>query len=50
MRLSTQTNGVHHITVPRHDPLRIGTLAAIIDAVAKHQGMSRNVLLGQLLN
>jgi len=50
MRLSTQTKGAHHIIVPRHDLLRIGTLAAIIDAVAKHQDMSRNALLGQLLN
>src|SRR5574337_2155823 len=29
--------GEHHITVPRHDPLRVGTLAAIIGAVAQRQ-------------
>jgi predicted RNA binding protein YcfA (HicA-like mRNA interferase family) len=29
LRLTTTLNGEHHITVPNHDPLRIGTLAAI---------------------
>ncbi len=30
MRLTTQEGGEHHITIPWHDPLRIGTLAAIL--------------------
>ena len=34
MRLTSRSNGEHHVTVPRHDPLRVGTLAAILDAVA----------------
>lgn len=29
VRLTTHARGEHHITVPKHDPLRIGTLAAI---------------------
>lgn len=37
MRLTYGTGGEHHVTVPNHDPLRIGTLAAILDAVAAHQ-------------
>ncbi|MEY2334945.1 type II toxin-antitoxin system HicA family toxin [Acidithiobacillus ferrianus] len=34
MRLTCAVQGEHHITVPRHDPLRLGTLAALLDAVA----------------
>ena len=35
MRLTCAVQGEHHVTVPRHDPLRLGTLAAILDAVAR---------------
>jgi len=33
MRLTTQEHGEHHITIPRHDPLRVGTLSAILTEV-----------------
>jgi predicted RNA binding protein YcfA (HicA-like mRNA interferase family) len=49
MRLTSATHGEHHITIPNHDPLRIGTLAAILDSVAAHHGLTREVLLHQLL-
>jgi predicted RNA binding protein YcfA (HicA-like mRNA interferase family) len=45
MRLTTTEAGEHHVTVPRHDPLRVGTLAGILDDVAIHFGMSRDELL-----
>lgn len=48
VRLTTQTGGEHHITVPSHDPLRLGTLAGILDAVAQHNGLTRDSLVGQL--
>lgn len=38
----------HHITIPNHAPLRVGTLAAILYSVADHQKMSREDLLNQL--
>jgi predicted RNA binding protein YcfA (HicA-like mRNA interferase family) len=47
-RLTTTQNGEHHVTVPRHDPLRLGTLAAIIDDVAEHFGISRNELIARI--
>lgn len=50
IRLTCCTPGEHHITVPNHDPLRIGTLAAIVDAVARHHGMTRAELLQRLLD
>lgn len=49
VRLTTQKGGEHHITIPTHDPLRIGTLATILAAVAAHQGVSRDELLHRLL-
>jgi predicted RNA binding protein YcfA (HicA-like mRNA interferase family) len=48
MRLTTERNGQHHITVPAHDPLKLGTLRSILDAVAKHHGTTREALLRQL--
>lgn len=50
MRLTTTRNGQHHVTIPSHDPLRIGTLAAILDSVAAHLRCSREDLLHQLLD
>lgn len=48
IRLSSRTRGEHHITVPKHDALRIGTLAAILDSVAAHHGLTRDELLQRL--
>lgn len=45
MRLTTTEGGEHHVTIPRHDALRIGTLAAILDDVAAHFEISRDELL-----
>lgn len=28
-RLTTQTGGEHHLSIPAHDPLKLGTLRAI---------------------
>jgi predicted RNA binding protein YcfA (HicA-like mRNA interferase family) len=48
MRLTTTEGGEHHITIPRHDPLRLGTLAAILDDVAMHFQLSRDELLTKI--
>ncbi len=48
LRLTTADDGEHHVTVPRHSPLRIGTLAAILDDVAAHFGISRDELLEKI--
>jgi predicted RNA binding protein YcfA (HicA-like mRNA interferase family) len=50
VRLSCTDPNPHHITVPAHDPLRIGTLAAVLDAVAEHHGLSRDALLQKLFS
>ena len=48
LRLTTQERGEHHITIPVHDPLRIGTLAAILADVAEHFALSRDELVERL--
>ena len=48
IRLATQRNGEHHVTVPRHDPLRVGTLNGVLTDVGKHFGWSRDETLRRL--
>ena len=48
MRLTTYEHGEHHVTVPRHAELRIGTLAGILADVATHLGLTRDELLERL--
>ncbi len=47
-RVTTTQAGEHHVTVPRHDPLRVGTFAAILDDVAAHFGISRGELIARI--
>jgi len=48
LRLTTERNGEHHVTVPRHGALRIGTLSAILRDVADHQEVPRQALVSEL--
>lgn len=48
MRLTTAQQGEHHLTIPRHDPLKPGTLAAILGEVARHFDIGRDELLTRL--
>ena len=48
IRLTTERNGTHHVTVPDHNPIKLGTLAAILKSIATHHGLSVGELL-QLL-
>jgi hypothetical protein len=40
--------GEHHITIPKHDPLKAGTLNAILREVSGHLGMDKEKLLKNL--
>jgi len=42
VRLATTQHGEHHITIPQHDALRLGTLAGILTDVAEHFGATRD--------
>jgi len=48
IRLTSTRHGEHHITLPNHDPLRLGTLAAILASVAVHHGLTRDELSERL--
>ena len=48
IRLTCDQPSQHHLTIPNHDELRIGTLAAILSDVAKHHGLSRDNLIEKL--
>jgi hypothetical protein len=45
MRLTTQRNEEHHITIPLHDPLRVGTLASVPAEVADHHQLERDEII-----
>lgn len=49
VRLTCESPAQHHVTVPLHDPLRIGTLAAILAAVAVAHGLTRDELQQKIL-
>lgn len=48
IRLTTQTHGEHHITIPNHSPIKVGTLSAILRDVEDHFALTRHDLLSQL--
>lgn len=48
LRLTTHEHGEHHLTIPQHTPLRIGTLSTILADVATHFEISREQLLDKL--
>jgi predicted RNA binding protein YcfA (HicA-like mRNA interferase family) len=45
---ATTSTGEHHITIPAHNPLKIGTLAAILADIAVQHGLTRDELLKQI--
>lgn len=47
IRLTTDQNGQHHITIPNHDSLKIGTLSSIIADVAQHFKKTKDEIMQQ---
>jgi predicted RNA binding protein YcfA (HicA-like mRNA interferase family) len=48
IRLTTTRNGQHHITVPEHDPLKVGTLSGILNDIATHHKISKDDLFKKI--
>lgn len=48
VRLTTHQNGEHHITIPTHSALRVGTLSAILSEAAEHLQRDRSELVQEL--
>lgn len=50
IRLTRNSSGSHHVTVPAHDPLKIGTLASVLSDVAQNLEVSREELARMLFD
>ena len=48
IRLTTTRRGEHHITVPSHRNLKIGTLSGILSDIAYHLKMDKRDLANEL--
>ncbi|AQG78369.1 type II toxin-antitoxin system HicA family toxin [Spirosoma montaniterrae] len=48
VRIETTQNGQHHETIPRHDPIKIGTLNNILKNVADHFDLTKEELAQKL--
>jgi predicted RNA binding protein YcfA (HicA-like mRNA interferase family) len=48
MRFTTERNGEHHIAIPDHDALRIGTLQGILKDLSVHHGLTVAEILEHL--
>jgi len=49
IRLTTEVNGTHHITVPNHKPLKTGTLVGgVLKPVAAHHKLTVEDLVRKL--
>ena len=48
IRLTTSENGEHHITIPNHSQLKIGTLSAILTDVANHFNKTKDEIVIEL--
>ena len=48
MRLTTALHGEHHITIPAHKYLKIGTLSSILSDIATHLKLEKNDLIEKL--
>ena len=48
IRLTCDSPRQHHLTVPAHDPLKIGTLSGILNDVAAHLSLTREEVARRL--
>jgi predicted RNA binding protein YcfA (HicA-like mRNA interferase family) len=48
IRLTTQQGGEDHLAVPAHDPVRVGTLEAIVAKAALHFHKSKSEMMEEL--
>lgn len=50
IRFTTILHGQHHITIPNHNPIKIGTLNNILKDVAENFTVTKEDLLKRLLD
>jgi predicted RNA binding protein YcfA (HicA-like mRNA interferase family) len=50
IKLTTTVKGQHHITIPNHDPLKIGTLSAILGDIANYLGKTKEEVIQEFFS
>jgi len=50
IKITTQLNGQHHLAIPNHDPIKIGTLNAILRQVAEHHNQTKEDVIRKLFS
>lgn len=48
IRLTCTFPNEHHVTIPNHDPIKLGTLSSIISDIANQRDISKEELINQL--
>ena len=48
IKITTHKNGEHHLAISNHDPIKIGTLNAILRQVAEHLGKDKDEVVKDL--
>ena len=48
MTCTTQRGGEHHLTIPNHRPIKVGTLSDILKSTAEHHRLSVEQLINEL--
>lgn len=48
IRLTTTQNGEHHLTIPNHNPIKVGTLSSILLDVANHFKTSKEDIIRRI--
>jgi predicted RNA binding protein YcfA (HicA-like mRNA interferase family) len=48
IRLTTNIPSQHHITIPDHNPIKIGTLSSILETISAQVGLSKEELIKKL--
>jgi predicted RNA binding protein YcfA (HicA-like mRNA interferase family) len=50
IRLTTDEPSEHHLTIPNHDPIKLGTLNGILSDIAEHKQLTKEELLTLLFS
>lgn len=48
IRLTCNYPKTHHVTIPDHDPIKIGTLSAILSDIASSRSQTKEELINQI--
>ena len=50
IRLTTNLSGEFHVTIPNHDPMKIGTLNSILTDISQYLGIHKKELIEELFS